>query len=88
MKWKTYDPSWIVELAKSQCSDKDWLQAALSKCTSYLEESNAYYYFVPCENPNEKNSEWQFDTNIMLECPLNGTIILDILKGQRVGGIA
>ena len=87
MKWHTYDPNWLIELAKSQCSDKHWLHAALSKCTRYLKESNAYYYFIPCNNPNKQNSEWQFDSNIMLECPKNGTVILDILKGQRVGGI-
>jgi hypothetical protein len=32
-------------------------------------------------------SEWQIETNIVLEHPTEGDLVLDILKGQRVGGV-
>jgi hypothetical protein len=38
------------------------------------------------DNPNKAGSEWQFETNILLEHPSEGTLVLDVLKGQRIGG--
>jgi hypothetical protein len=32
-------------------------------------------------------SQWQFEENIILEDPERGDLVLDILKGQRVGGV-
>jgi hypothetical protein len=32
-------------------------------------------------------SEWQFDHNVILTDETEGTLVLDILKGNRVGGI-
>jgi hypothetical protein len=39
------------------------------------------------DNPNKAGSEWQFETNILLEHPSEGTLVLDVLKGQRIGGV-
>jgi hypothetical protein len=32
-------------------------------------------------------SQWQFDENIILEDLERGDLVLDILTGQRVGGV-
>jgi hypothetical protein len=42
---------------------------------------------VNSEKPNQKGSEWQFDENIILEHETEGTIVLDVLKDGRIGGI-
>jgi len=36
---------------------------------------------------NQPGSEWQFERNMELHSPTEGWIVLDILKGQRVGGV-
>jgi hypothetical protein len=76
-----------VKIAIEQISDRPEIIKALSECTNGLKESRAYIYFVNGDNPNQPNSEWQFEENITLEDKINGTIILDILKGNRIGGM-
>lgn len=85
--WEPYDPTWLVELARQQRPEERWLPEALAKCTRCLRESRAYFYFVDPARPNEAGAEWQFDTNITLESPAKGSLVLDILKGFRVGGV-
>jgi hypothetical protein len=85
--WESYNPSWLVVLACEQHPQQPWLPDALSQCTRCLRESDAYIYFVNPVNPNEPGSEWQFDTSILLECPTEGLLVLDILKENRVGGV-
>ncbi|NOQ71709.1 MAG: hypothetical protein GQ574_06905 [Crocinitomix sp.] len=86
-KWVAYNPEWIVKIATEQIPDKPEIIKALSECTVGLRESRAYIYFVNGEKPNQPNSEWQFEENIILEDKKNGTIILDVLKGNKIGGI-
>ena len=50
-------------------------------------KSKAYYRFVSSKNANKPGSEWQFHDNIILEHEKHGTIILDILENNRIGGI-
>jgi len=50
-------------------------------------ESKAYIYFVNAKNPNQPNSEWQFQENLILESKIYGTLVLDILSENRLGGI-
>ena len=85
--WKPYDPEWLVELAKEQLPEETWLPAALSVCTTASQESAAMIHFVNPANPNEPGSEWQFDTNLILEHPTEGDLVLDVLKGRRIGGV-
>ena len=85
--WKPYDPQWLVELAREQHQDKHWLAEAFSKCTRAQTGGRAYVYFVDHSNPNKPCSEWQFDQNLTLDHPDRGEIIVDVLKGQRIGGI-
>lgn len=86
-KWERYDPTWLVEIARQQVPDLPWLSAALASCTTCLRASDAYIYFVEALNPNEPGSEWQFETNVILEHETEGDLVLDILKDHRVGGV-
>ena len=87
MQWKPYNPTWLVTLAQENYPDQPWLAEALARCTQCAEESPAYLHFVDPADPNNPGSEWQFDENILLEHPQEGTLILDILRGQRIGGV-
>jgi hypothetical protein len=87
MKWTEYDPEWLAVLAEAQVPEESWLPAAIRACTRHSVESNAYYRFVSPENANQPGAEWQFDQNIILQHPKEGMIVLDVLKGHRVGGV-
>ena len=84
--WHPYDPTWLVQLAQAQHPDKPWLAVALSKCTHFQMESRAYLHFIAPDCPNQPGSAWQFVQNIQLNDPVEGTIILDILTNERIGG--
>lgn len=86
-KWQAYDPDWIVELAKEQIPDRPEIIRALSECIKARVRNRAYTYFVSADNANQPNSEWQFKGNVMLEDKKHGIIILDVLRGDRIGGI-
>jgi hypothetical protein len=45
-------------------------------------ESKAYVHFV-----NPASSDWQFHSNLQLESPTEGFVVLDILDNHRVGGV-
>jgi hypothetical protein len=79
--WTPYDP-----LAREQHPDLPWLGEALSGCTRAAWESGAYMHFVDPADANHPGSAWQFEENLVLEHPREGTIVLDILRGRRVGG--
>lgn len=86
-RWEPYNPQWLVELTQQQMPEEKEVIDSLGRCTSCLKSSRAYIYFVDGSNPNQKGSAWQFQRNIRLEDKKFGTIILDILKGNEVGGI-
>jgi len=87
MDWKPYDPAWLVESARSQRPDLPWLADALARCTRAADGGRAYLYFVDATAPNQPGSAWQIQENVMLEHPREGTLVLDILTGNRVGGV-
>ncbi|HEY8026358.1 MAG TPA: hypothetical protein VIF60_17480 [Burkholderiaceae bacterium] len=86
-EWTPYDAQWLIHLARLQHADKEWLADAFAKCTMAKSGGKAYVYFVDHANPNRPGSAWQFDQSLMLECPERGEIVVDVLKGARVGGI-
>ncbi len=89
-QWEDYDPEWLVELAMASpeaMADHPWLPSALRRCTCCLRESTAYIYFVEAVRPNEPGSHWQFDVCVVLEHPVEGELVLDLLKYERVGGV-
>lgn len=82
-----FDPEWIIELARAQVSDRTDIIETLEQCRKGTWESRAYIHFVSQKNANQPNSEWQFEENIVLEHPKKGTIVLDVLKDKKIGGI-
>jgi hypothetical protein len=86
MDWKPYDPAWLAALAREQHPDLPWLADALAGCTRAAWESRAYVHFVDLGDANQPGSAWQFEENVVLEHPREGEIVLDVLRGQRVGG--
>ncbi len=89
IKWVDYDPSWLVSAAEAELTDDEDrpIIDALKKCTQAKIESDAYIYFVDARNANEEDSEWNFDRNVMLFNTEHGIIVIDILKGNKIGGI-
>ncbi len=85
--WKPYDPAWLVDLAKEQHPDEAWLPAALAACTMAKQESPAYIHFVNRTDPDEPGSEWTEQTDITLKHPTEGELVLDVLEGNRIGGV-
>ncbi|SFZ89602.1 hypothetical protein SAMN05428642_101442 [Flaviramulus basaltis] len=78
---------WLIELIKEQEPDRLDLINHLKKSEIKEWYKRAYVGLVNAIKPNQPGSEWQFEENIELHHPTEGTIILDILKGGRVGGI-
>lgn len=78
---------WIITLIKEQEPDRLDLidQLQMSERKKWIRQP--YVSFVSSERPNLPGSEWQFEENIVLEHETEGTIVLDILKDGRIGGI-
>lgn len=87
MKWVPFDPSWVVELARAQLPEEKWLPEALRACTRCSYEDRAYAHFVDPSEPNRPGSEWQFVRVLLLHDPKLGHLVLDVLTGDRIGGI-
>jgi hypothetical protein len=87
MDWKPFDPAWLVEWVRAHRPDLPWLADALARCTRAAEGGRAYLYFVDPTNANAPGAEWQIADTVTLERTPEGTLVLDILTGQRVGGI-
>jgi hypothetical protein len=78
--WEAFDPDELAALAGAQRPEEPWLPDALRRCTRALRESRAYVRFVPEE-------AWAFERNVRLVHPREGTLVLDVLTGRRVGGV-
>ncbi|OHX66659.1 hypothetical protein [Flammeovirga pacifica] len=77
----------LVKLLKEQEPQRLDLVFHLEKLTTRKWELQPYIQIVSDDKANEPGSEWQFDENIVLEDNEQGTIVLDILKDGRIGGI-
>ncbi|SDI64100.1 hypothetical protein [Winogradskyella thalassocola] len=86
-KQETFKINWIIELIKEQEPERTDLIEQLENSEIKEWFRQAYIRFVSGFRSNQPNSEWQFKENIELEHPTEGTIILDILKDGRIGGI-
>ncbi|MEP6590274.1 MAG: hypothetical protein ABJC19_03735 [Gemmatimonadota bacterium] len=82
-----YDPAWLVALAREQYPEEPEVAAAFEKCVWVYRETELVVHFVDNRRPNQVGSSWQCDTNLTLEDPVEGTLVVDWLKGGRVGGI-
>ena len=84
---KPYDPSWLIDAAKSVQDTYPWLPEALGDCTRSIRSSRHYVHFISARRANKQGASWQFQENIALENTVNGDVMLDILSGNRVGGV-
>ena len=86
MFYKEYDPGWLVEAAKPYGEEYPWSEESLTKCI-LAKDGGVYVHFVDSSRPNKPGSEWQFKENIVIEDTLRGDVILDVLTGNRIGGV-
>ncbi|MCT8341243.1 hypothetical protein MG296_14345 [Flavobacteriaceae bacterium TK19130] len=86
-KQPKFKVEWIIDLIKEQEPERTDLIEQLENLEIKEWFRQAYVRFVSGVRPNQPNSEWQFQENIELEHPTEGSIILDILKDGRIGGI-
>jgi hypothetical protein len=77
----------LIQLIKVQKPDRTDIIAALEKCEIRKWVPKAYTYFVDASNANHPNSKWQFKECIVLEHEVEGTIVVDILQGNVIGGV-
>ena len=97
LKWEDYDPSWLVTLARDQRPDLPWLPEAFAGCTRASSRTSRrhgrrvreviYLHFVDPERANQPGADWQIDSGLWLRHPTDGILNIDVLKGQRVGGV-
>lgn len=78
---------WIIELISEQKPERTDLIQQLNRIGKRTWERQAYIYFVSGFEPNQDGSEWQFEESIVLHHESGGTIVLDVLKDGRIGGI-
>ncbi len=78
----------IIDLVNIQNpTNQEYLIIALTNCKEGQWKNKAYYQFISSKDANQTGSEWQFETSVRLEHPIKGTIVIDILKDSRIGGI-
>jgi hypothetical protein len=82
-----FEPRMLIDTVVAQAPEFPWLPEALRKCTAGQWESRAYVWYVPRCSPNQPGSEWQFEANVVLSHDSIGMVVIDILKGNRLGGI-
>jgi hypothetical protein len=82
-----FEPRMLIEDALAQAPELVWLPAALARCGSGDWVSRAYVRYVSCVDPNQPGSDWQFKNNVVIDHRIFGEVIIDILQGERIGGI-
>ena len=84
---KPYDPDWLVEAARQVEQEYPWLPMALAACTESVENGWLYVRFITSKRANKPGSEWQFRESVILEDTVHGDVIVDVLEGNRIGGV-
>ncbi len=87
MDWKPYDPAWLVQWVRANEPEMTWLADALATCTRAASGGRAYLYFADPADAGQTGAEWQLEETLRLDSTPQGTLLLDILAGRRVGGI-
>lgn len=82
-----FDTQMLIEDARATAPEFSWLPAALTNCGVGKWESRAYVRYISAINPNQPESEWQFRTSVTLHHRSLGMVVIDILQGDRIGGI-
>lgn len=77
----------VIDLIKTNMPKKSSIQKVLENVKNGQWESKTYYKFIDSTHANKPGAEWQFKENMIVEHPTLGTIVLDILTEDRLGGI-
>ncbi|KQR91120.1 hypothetical protein ASG01_14660 [Chryseobacterium sp. Leaf180] len=77
----------LLNILENKISTATELMSFTEQIKDGNRESKASIYFVDTKIPNKPNSEWKFQENLVLESKIYGTLILDILTENRIGGI-
>ena len=77
----------IIKILKNEEKKNENLINSLQNFSGGKWKNKAYYQFVNSINPNQVGSEWQFQDNIIIEHKEIGTIVIDLLKRNKIGGI-
>lgn len=81
------DPTALIEAVRKEHPSHKWLQDALRDLQDEKKTREYYIHYVDPQNANQPGSEWQFSHSIKIEESEYGEVIIDILKGNRIGGI-
>ena len=87
MLWSEYDPTWIANAVRESYPEEKELLDDIVKCTSCMVKNEKYTYFVDASNANRPGSKWQFSSSLKINNTPCGNVVLDILKGKKLGGI-
>ena len=82
-----FDACALIEDVKAQAPECAWLPEALKNAGQGVWRSRAYVHYVSSKNANKPGAEWQHEKSIMLSHKTLGTIVIDVLTGNRLGGI-
>ncbi|PXY38734.1 hypothetical protein DMB65_21530 [Flavobacterium cheongpyeongense] len=77
----------IIKILEKEEPKNENLIQLCKNCKGGNWESKAHFRFVNPNNANQPNSEWQFQDNIIIEHNEIGTIVIDLLKNNKIGGI-
>jgi len=85
MHWETYNPDWLIELAKAQLPHDPGLCAALQRIRLRAVESPAYWRLA--ESVEATGVPVKVARTITLQHPQFGELILDVLADGSVSGV-
>jgi hypothetical protein len=77
----------IINVASQMKPKRPEIIDSLQKSFGGKWASSGYFRIVNPDNANNPGAEWQFQENIILTHEFLGIIVLDVLKGDRIGGI-
>ncbi|MEO8591177.1 MAG: hypothetical protein ABI432_17495 [Flavobacteriales bacterium] len=81
---RRFDPALLVRLARAQWSDRPELAAAFANCTREWPRNGLYTYF---QSPVDREKKWDFGGSLFLEHPVLGTLVVDVMKDNSIGGM-
>ncbi|MEO0509991.1 MAG: hypothetical protein AAF065_09045 [Verrucomicrobiota bacterium] len=82
-----FDPKGLIEAAKKEHPSLEWLPHALLNLKEEKKRTEYYIHYVDPTNANQSGSEWQFSHTVEIKESEFGAVMIDILKGNQIGGI-
>lgn len=79
-----FDPLDLVKITRQQHPHKPEWAEAFARCTRQWPESELYTHFMSWA---EQQRSWAFACGFVLEHVTHGTLIIDVLKDGRIGGV-